>query len=153
MKYLQIFAIGCASLVMRNVESMAAEESPKQPTITLQVEDRSDAMLQLSDSVTRAILEATNSSRVVGIEDVVMRTLPKANLLVITVSLVPKSEKAKEGVVHRGLIVLNGWHRPIVVYDLDERVLPLVEFIQAWQSDSNYKLPVGRGLTKLYEGK
>lgn len=119
----------------------------------LEREEQRDAMLYLTKPVEHAILEAGHASRIAFVEEVIMKMMPKARLLIITVGLVPKSDKAWEGIIHNGFVVVSGRNKPIAVYYLEETIISRDEFIQNWTSDSNYPLPVGKGLTKLYEAK
>lgn len=118
-----------------------------------EAEERRDAMLRLTKPVEDAILEAGHASKILFIEEAVLKTMPKSRLLIVAVGLVPKSSKSWESIIHNEFVVISGRGKPITVYGLEDTLLSKWEFIEKWTSDSNYKLPIGKGLIKLYESK
>jgi len=160
MNHLRLLALGVVLLFIENARSTAADDArlnPKPATDSaieaLEADEQRNAVLHLSKPIENAILEAGHGSRIAFVEDVIMRTNPKACLLIVTVGLVPKSDKSKDGIIHNGFVVVSERKKPIVVYLLDETILSNEQLLANWLSDSNYKLPVGNGLTKLYEAK
>ena len=78
-------------------------------------------------------------------------TVHGRRLLIVSAGLVPLSNKAWEGVEHRQYVITSGNNEPITVYDIDITLITPFELYRNWIADSDYRLPVGKGLKKLLE--
>ena len=116
-------------------------------------EQQQDAVLRLSERVEKAILEAGNFSSIAFVEELFMGNNNKEYMLIVTVGGNPKSKRSWEAVIHNTFVVVCSQDKTITVYDIDATIISRSVLYGNWLSDSNYLLPVGKGLTKLYETK
>ena len=121
------------------------------PWADLQKEEERYAMLTLSQPIEKAILKAGHAARIVFISDVIMGTsVHGKRLMIITVGLASKGNRSFEEITHHGFVITSGRDMPITVYQ-DDGLLSATELYNNWIADSEYRLPVGKGLTKILE--
>jgi hypothetical protein len=115
----------------------------------MRTKSKQEELLTFSKDVEGAILSAEHASSIAFIENVIMGRNTKAQLLITTVGLVPKSEKAWEGILHSQLVVLRRQDGTITVYDIDPTVITPCELYSNFISNSEYSLPVGKGIKQM----
>lgn len=162
MTLLRMITVSILALFAMCFESPSADKvNPSQkpaqassdPIAAVAANARHYEILHLSKPIEQAILAAGHGRQIAFVEDVILKTNLKAQLLIVTVGLVPKSDKSWEGILHKGFVVVADRNQTITVYFQDEEKLSVIDLIANWLSDEDYELPVGKGLTKLYTTK